>query len=119
MSHSNYDVSTWMLHSFNVKENEFWITKRNKLKLQQKSDKERKETENHKRKQITSDFGRKQQMAKDSKKKECHMPNKISLVNENQGHLYVQIVTVVIITVAPALKQYMQSLHKRRSKRGV
>jgi rubrerythrin len=82
MSHSNYDVSTQMLHSFNVKENEIRIAERNKPKLQQKSDKERKEMENHKRKQIASDFGWKQQMAKDSKKKKHHMSNKISLVNK-------------------------------------
>jgi hypothetical protein len=45
MSRSNDDISTWTLHSLNLKENEIWIAERNKLEQQQKADKARKETE--------------------------------------------------------------------------
>jgi sRNA-binding protein len=85
MSHSNVDVSTRTLHSLNLKENEIRIAERNKLERQQKADKARKETEVNKRKRIVSDFARKQRTAKDSTKKERHMPDKVSFVNGGEA----------------------------------
>jgi hypothetical protein len=80
MSHTTIDISTRIMGSFKIKENEIQIVKRKKMKRKKNSDKARKETEKYKRKRIASDFARKQRAAKDSTKKERHMPDKISLV---------------------------------------
>jgi hypothetical protein len=88
MSHSSLDISTWMLHSFNIKENEIRIAEWNELERKKNGDKARKETEGYKRKQIASDFARKQRVAKDSTKKERHIPDKISLVKGSEAECH-------------------------------
>ena len=60
MSHTTIDISTRIMGSFKIKENEIRIVKRKKMKRKKNSDKARKETEKYKRKRIASDFARKQ-----------------------------------------------------------
>jgi hypothetical protein len=50
MSHTTIDISTRIMGSFKIKENEIRIVKRKKMKRKKNSDKARKETEKYKRK---------------------------------------------------------------------